>query len=91
MGVAYERDIQNVWCLGVPRTGLRTTALDHVYNLFKYLNFICKKNVSKYLNLLCLFTYFISGTFLFICLFKNRELEFQIFTLDLSVIYLKIF
>ncbi len=30
MGVAYERDIQNVWWLGVPRTGLRTTALDHV-------------------------------------------------------------
>ncbi len=28
MGVAYERDIQNVWCLGVPRTGLRTTVLD---------------------------------------------------------------
>ncbi len=28
MGVAYERDIQNVWWLGVPRTGLRTTALD---------------------------------------------------------------
>ncbi len=28
MGVAYERDIQNVWWLGVPRTGLRTTAID---------------------------------------------------------------
>ncbi len=28
MGVAYERDIQNVWWLGVPRTGLRTTDLD---------------------------------------------------------------
>ncbi len=27
MGVAYERDIQNVWWLGVPRTGLRTTDL----------------------------------------------------------------
>ncbi len=27
MGVAYERDIQNVWWLGVPRTGLRTTGL----------------------------------------------------------------
>ncbi len=25
MGVAYERDIHNVWWLGVPRTGLRTT------------------------------------------------------------------
>ncbi len=25
LGVAYERDIQNVWWLGVPRTGLRTT------------------------------------------------------------------
>ncbi len=30
MGVAYERDIQNMWCLGVPRTGLRTTALDEL-------------------------------------------------------------
>ncbi len=30
MGVAYERDIQNVWWLGVPRTGLRTTALQRV-------------------------------------------------------------
>ncbi len=29
MGVAYERDIQNVWCLGVPRTGLRTTAVHY--------------------------------------------------------------
>ncbi len=27
LGVAYERDIQNMWWLGVPRTGLRTTAL----------------------------------------------------------------
>ncbi len=28
MGVAYEGDIQNVWWLGVPRTGLRTTDLE---------------------------------------------------------------
>ncbi len=27
MGVAYERDLQNVWWLGVPRTGLRTTGV----------------------------------------------------------------
>ncbi len=27
LGVAYERDIQNMWWLGVPRTGLRTTDL----------------------------------------------------------------
>ncbi len=32
MGVTYERDIQNVWWLGVPRTGLRTTALHHDNN-----------------------------------------------------------
>ncbi len=29
MGVTYERAIQNVLWLGVPRTGLRTTDLDH--------------------------------------------------------------
>ncbi len=29
MGVAYEGDIQNVWWLGVPRTGLRTIVLGH--------------------------------------------------------------
>ncbi len=27
LGVAYERDIQNMWWLGVPRTGLRTTGV----------------------------------------------------------------
>ncbi len=31
LGVAYERDIQNVWWLGVPRTGLRTTDLKDAY------------------------------------------------------------
>ncbi len=45
-------------------------------------------HLSKYLNF-CSFTYFISSgkclfIYLFICLFKNRKLEFQRITLDLS-------
>ncbi len=40
MGVAYERDIQNVWWLGVPRTGLRTTGLEDLFlPMNRYLKF----------------------------------------------------
>ncbi len=33
MGVAYERGIQNMWWLGVPRTGLRTTDVHNAPNV----------------------------------------------------------
>ncbi len=57
MGVAYERDIQNVWCLGVPRTGLRTTGLKQCFQTgpssTTALHLLCLPNQTREINKIC--------------------------------------
>ncbi len=63
LGVACERDIQNVWWLGVPRTGLRTTAVDENFFVDKLFGLVMLF-VGLFYQILRDLMYFISVDFI---------------------------